>query len=191
MIRTKQTGITLIEVVVTMFVMTVGLLGLAGLQTTSIKDGLDNAKRSQVLWLVTEIVERARANPDGQATGYNLTIESSDCGSVPAPRCSDNGAGDASIACSATEMAAFDVWEVFCGQAEAGVMANSVDALQLKSVTSGCAGACTDNSDFSVTINWDSTAVDNSKQLSGESDSVYQARIDSQKNQSVTMTVRP
>lgn len=183
--KAYQQGITLIEVLVTMFVMTVGLLGLAGLQANSVKDGLDNAKRSQVTWLVTEIVERVRANPDGYlAAAYDTTIASADCPTVPAQQCSDNSQGDAAIDCSPEQIADFDVWEVFCGQSEAGVMANATDSLNLTSVTTGCAGACSATSDFTVTINWESLAASNSTLLSD-------AAITAQKNQSITMTVRP
>jgi len=179
-----QQGITLIEVLVTMFIMSVGLLGLTGLQASSIKDGLDNGKRSQVTWLVSEIIERVRANPEGQATGYNTMIESADCPAAPVQQCADNSQGDASITCTPNEIAAFDIWEVFCGQAEAGIMANSTDGLQLTSVTTGCVGTCSDTSDFTVTINWQSAAVRNSSVLDDTA-------IAAQTNQSITMTVRP
>lgn len=184
MSKVTQQGITLIEVLVTMFVMSVGLLGLAGLQANSVKDGLDNAKRSQVTWLATEIIERVRANPVGRATGYNTSLSSTDCPTAPSPRCADNSAGNAALSCTPNQVAAFDVWEVFCGQAEAGVMANSADALQLTSVTTGCVGSCTETSDFTVTINWQSLAVANSSLLSDTA-------IAAQKNQSISMTVRP
>jgi type IV pilus assembly protein PilV len=177
-------GFTLIEVLVTMFVMTIGLLGIAGIQSNSVKDGLDNAKRSQVMWLVTELVERARANPAGQATGYNRTIDISECSTVPAKQCSDNGAGDAATNCNPDEMAAFDVWEVFCGNAEANVIANAGDSLSLSAITMGCAGTCTDTSDLSVSISWTSKPVTDSSILS---DSQKEAN----KTQSITMTVRP
>lgn len=179
-----QQGFTLIEVLVTMFVMTIGLLGIAGMQSTSVKDGLDNAKRSQVMWLVTELVERARANPAGQATGYNQSIDISQCATVPAKQCSDNGVGDAATNCSPNEMAAFDVWEVFCGNAEANVVANAGDSLNLSSLTMGCAGTCTDTSNLTVSISWISQAVTDSSILS---DSQKAAN----KTQSISMTVRP
>ncbi|MFT5693567.1 MAG: type IV pilus assembly protein PilV [Oceanicoccus sp.] len=183
--KAYQKGITLIEVLVTMFVMTVGLLGLAGLQATSVKDGLDNAKRSQVTWLVTEIIERVRANPDGYlAAAYDTTIASADCPSAPVQQCSDNSQGAAAIDCTPDQMAAFDVWEVFCGQAEAGIMANATDSLNLTSVTTACVGACSATSNFTVTINWESLAVSNSTLLSDTA-------IAAQKSQSITMTVRP
>lgn len=180
----KTAGFTLIEVLVTMFVMTVGLLGIAGMQSTSVKDGLDNAKRSQVMWLVTELVERARANPAGQASGYNQAIAIADCATVPVKQCSDNGAGDAATNCSPNEMAAFDVWEVFCGNAETGVVANAGDSLNLSALTMGCAGTCTDTSDLTVTISWVSQAVTDSSILD---DSQKEAN----KTQSISMTVRP
>ena len=182
--RKPANGFTLIEVLVTMFVMTIGLLGIAGIQSNSIKDGLDNAKRSQVMWLVTELVERARANPAGQATGYNRTIDINDCGTVPAKQCSDNGAGDAATNCSPNETAAFDVWEVFCGNAEADVIANAGDSLNLNALTMGCAGTCTDTSDLTVSISWVSKAVADSSTLS-------ESQITANKTQTISMTVRP
>jgi type IV pilus assembly protein PilV len=179
-----ENGFTLIEVLVTMFVMTVGLLGIAGIQSTSIKDGLDNAKRSQVMWLVTELVERARANPAGQATGYNRSIDISQCATTPAKQCSDNGAGDAATNCSPNEMAAFDVWEVFCGNAETGVIANAGDSLNLSNMTMGCTGTCLDTSNMTVSISWVSKAVTDSHVLSD-------TQKTANKTQTISMTVRP
>lgn len=188
MYRTTQSGLTLIEVLVTMFIMTIGLLGLAGLQSTSVKEGLDTATRSQVMWLVTELVERMRANPGGLANGYTTAAGAANvCAAAPARRCSANTAGPAEATCSPNEMAAFDVWEVFCGLETAGVMANSTDPLMLTDVTITCdAGAaiCTPRSNFTVSISWTSQAVDNSKLLSD-------AAKDAQLTDSITMVVRP
>lgn len=158
MSKERSAGFTLIEVVVTMFVMGVGLLGMAGLQVKSIKDITDTATRSQALWIVSELAERIRANPDGQVSGYNQTLTTVSCSTSPPKLCSDIGNADASTSCSVNDMAYFDVWEVFCGHQENDVMTSSVDALKLTSVTTGCSGTCTPYSDFSVTVIWDSLA---------------------------------
>jgi type IV pilus assembly protein PilV len=190
----RQAGITLIEVLVAFFVMTVGLLGLAGMQSTSVKDGLDNAKRSQTMWLVTELVERMRANPDGLETGYITSFETSSC-STPTKMCSDSSSGDAETDCTPTEVATYDIWEVFCGNPEANIIANSVDSLNLASISIACdidfdededgepdggTSACTDTSDFTVTMSWDSQAILDSSLLS-----------ETDETQSISMTVRP
>jgi type IV pilus assembly protein PilV len=175
----RQAGITLIEVLVAFFVMTVGLLGLAGMQSTSVKDGLDNAKRSQVMWLVTELVERMRANPDGHAE-YVTASTALSCGTEPT-QCADTAAAD-TTGCTTAQIASFDVWEVFCGNPETDVIANSADSLNLSNVSITCDGGatCVDESDYTVTISWESQAVRDSD-LFGDSD----------ETQSISMTVRP
>ena len=184
MIKQKQSGVTLIEVLVTLFVMAIGLLGLAGLQSTAVKDGADTAKRSQVMWLVTELVERMRANPDGQATGYTSAASGAVCSSVPAKQCADNGAGNAANDCTPNEMATFDVWEVFCGRTETGVIANSTDTLNLTALTISCGGTCTPTSDYTVSISWESQSVESSSLLDASA-------IAAQRTQTITMVVRP
>ena len=179
----KQTGVTLVEVVVTMFIMAVGLLGLAGMQSTSVKDGLDVAKRSQVTWLVTELIERIRSNP-AALNSYPGTIDIEACGAAPAA-CSETTTATASD-CTAAQIATYDVWEVFCGQAApANVIANSPDSLNLASVTIDCGGGiCNNRSDFTINISWVSNVVGNSQLLST-------AQIAAQENQSIVMRMRP
>ena len=58
----KQTGFTLIEVLVTVVILAVGLLGLAGLQATSLKFNSTAYQRSQATSLAYDIADRMRAN---------------------------------------------------------------------------------------------------------------------------------
>jgi type IV pilus assembly protein PilV len=185
MIKPKQSGFSLIEVVVTMFIMSVGLLGLAGLQSTAVKDGLGIATRSQVTWLVTELVERIRANPGGLAS-YERTINIAACGAAPFS-CSDSDNVTNATACDADQIAQFDVWEVFCGQPApaAGVLTNSPDSLNLDSVTITCiGGVCNDFVNLSVDISWTSNTVKNNRSLTAAAVAAHQSR-------SISMTVRP
>ena len=187
----QQSGISLIEVLVTMLVMTIGLLGIAGMQSTSLKDGLDTAQRSQATWLVTELVERARANPYGRTSGGYVTNQlnigsATACGGAkPAKLCADSSAGDAANNCTPVEVAEYDVWEVFCGNVEANTVANSTDSLKLETVDIACTNpaTCTDNSDFEVKLSWISQSVNNSQILTD-------AQKQAQETQSITMTVR-
>jgi type IV pilus assembly protein PilV len=64
----KNSGFTLIEVLVAMLVLAVGLLGLAGLQATSLKNNLRAYNRSQATWLSYDLADRMRANISGAAT---------------------------------------------------------------------------------------------------------------------------
>ncbi|MFA7552721.1 MAG: type IV pilus modification protein PilV [Spongiibacteraceae bacterium] len=182
MTKHTQQGMTLIEVIVTMFIMAVGLLGLSGLQATSVKGGLDTAKRSQVTWLVTELVERMRANPDG-LINYAQTINASQCSTIPTSCSSVTSAN----ACSANQIATFDVWDVFCGQPSTdGELTGSPASLNLTSIDISCVdGTCNDaNDNYTVTIAWTSTATNSSQILTAENRAI-------QEPQSLSMTVRP
>lgn len=57
-----QSGFTLIEVLVTLLILAVGLLGLAGLQTRMLATELEAYQRSHALVLVQDMVSRINAN---------------------------------------------------------------------------------------------------------------------------------
>ncbi len=60
----RQAGMTLIEVLVALLVFTVGVLGVAMLQLNALKH-TDSAMRStQVSFIVQDLLERIRANPE-------------------------------------------------------------------------------------------------------------------------------
>ena len=56
-------GFTLVEVLVALVVLSVGLLGIAGLQLTSLKANHGSATRTQAVYLAYDIIDRMRANP--------------------------------------------------------------------------------------------------------------------------------
>lgn len=60
--RSKQNGATLIEVLVAVLVLSVGVLGLTGLQMTSIQANKSAYYRSQATLLASDMADRMRAN---------------------------------------------------------------------------------------------------------------------------------
>ena len=58
----KNTGFTLIEVLIAMIVLAVGLLGLAGLQATSLRNNQSAYNRIKATQLAYDIADRMRAN---------------------------------------------------------------------------------------------------------------------------------
>lgn len=72
--QTSQRGATLIEVLVAIVILSIGLLGLAGLQATSIKSNEGAYYRSQATILSNDIIDRMRANRSAAISGsYNLS----------------------------------------------------------------------------------------------------------------------
>lgn len=58
-------GFTLLEVLVALLILAIGLLGLAALQTMSIKFNHQSYERTQATFLAYDILDRMRANPSG------------------------------------------------------------------------------------------------------------------------------
>ena len=70
--RTCERGFSLIEVLVALLVLSVGLLGLAGLQTFSLRFNHQSYERTQATLLISDIAERIMANPTAaKAGGYD------------------------------------------------------------------------------------------------------------------------
>lgn len=77
--RKAQSGFTLLEVLVTMVVMALGLLGYAGLQMASLKNSASAYQRSQATILAYDMIDRMRVNRTQAVAGtYNITF-----GAVP------------------------------------------------------------------------------------------------------------
>jgi type IV pilus assembly protein PilV len=73
-----QRGVTLLEVLISIVVLSVGLLGYAGLQTVSMKNNTSAFQRSQATMLTYDILDRMRAvarNPNPAVLGgYNVAM---------------------------------------------------------------------------------------------------------------------
>lgn len=125
----RESGSSMIEVLVTLLVFTIGMLGLAALQLNSLQGTSDSAQRSQTTWLLQDIAERIRANPEGTAAAY---ATAANCAVLPAEACADyyDPATSAKVNatnCTAVQMAAFDRWETQCSYAAIAAF-NSIDA---------------------------------------------------------------
>ena len=74
----KQAGFSMLEVLVTMIIVSFGLLGIAGIIGNGLKNNQSSYARSQASWLANDIVDRMRANravAEGAANSpYNLAI---------------------------------------------------------------------------------------------------------------------
>lgn len=183
----QQTGMTLIEVLITVLVLAVGLLGLSALQSSSVKAGMDISQRSQAMWLANSLVDRMRANPEAM-TSYTSIDTTSSC-SAPTTNCSDHGSNSSGSPCTPTQMAAFDMWEVACGQtaASAGVLTNAVDSLDVTAINITCEdGTCNSNREdiYNVEVVYTSKLVNSSKLLNPT------ARA-AQQSQSINLRVYP
>ncbi len=114
----KDKGFTLIEILITVLILSIGLLGLAGLQVTSMKNNHSSYLRTQATLLAYDIIDRMRANPNSVAAGqyevkgaYTITTSSTPY-TVSAPAATANC--KTTTGCSTSEMANTDInqWRV-------------------------------------------------------------------------------
>lgn len=192
-------GFSLIEVLIAIFVIAIGLLGVAGMQSTLLKDGFDTAQRSQMIWLAQEMVSRMRVNDQGRATGYTTAAANNNlCNNGPTKMCSDyfsvlgNAKVNAAADCTANEMAEFDVWELSCGYQNPNTSTDALDNLRITGVDITCAsavaGVCNEDSNFTVTFNWTSKSVQD--QLDAGRVDSDNSSADALEEQNVSLTVR-
>lgn len=170
--RTKQkmAGLTMIEVLVTLIILSVGLLGMAGLQITGVRSANNSSYRTQATLLANDMAERMRANSAAVDNNVFMAVNSAniDCTAKPDPYCSDHSISSvvtAAQTCTTAEMAAYDISVWFCGEYSNGVRRNGVDnILPEAAATITCvdtnppagadADACTDRSPHVVTVSW-------------------------------------
>ncbi|XSG85096.1 MAG: type IV pilus modification protein PilV [Methylohalobius sp. ZOD2] len=117
----REAGFTLIEILIAVLVLAIGLLGLAGLQTTGLHSNHSANLRTQATLLAYDMIDRIRANHDGyEGTFYNNpTPTDRSCvwdGSTPS-------------ACTPQQMAEHDIWEWQAAMAQALPQATGVVCL--------------------------------------------------------------
>ena len=75
--RRRQAGFSLLEVLITMLIVSFGLLGIAGIVITSLKNTQGSYARSQASLLANDIIDRMRANrtvAEAAPSPYNLAL---------------------------------------------------------------------------------------------------------------------
>ncbi|MBZ2170105.1 MULTISPECIES: type IV pilus modification protein PilV [Marinobacter] len=96
----REKGFTLIEILVTLFILAIGLLGLASLLFEGMLNNQGAYLRTQASILAYDMADRMRANKD-QATAYdNFTTDGA---STALPACASQAAG-----CSAAGLVDYD-----------------------------------------------------------------------------------
>ncbi len=182
--KSKQRGVGLIEILISLFVISIGMLGLVGLQFTVSTSNQDAYVKSQATIIVESLADRIRINRqyqnrddntnppvDGTDNAYttlsnynfrNLSdCDQSEfecfCETIPAAveQCRDEGGADATL-CTPNEMAVFDAYEVSC--MAAAVMNNmEVGVAAIGAVPNAAGDPVPANSILTVYVAWPAT----------------------------------
>lgn len=148
----KKNGFTLIEVLITVVILAIGLLGLAGLQINSLRDNLSAEHRAKAALLAYDMTDRMRSNIDrDNIAALNDYIsgaaENTDCTIVPV------------VGCTATEQAGHDKFE----------WERDID----ESIPLGQGSISVSAGVYSITVAWD----DNRSGTLDASDAAFTARF--------------
>lgn len=99
-------GISLIETLVTIVVISVGMLGIAALYVESLKAGQSAVMRTRAVALAADMADRIRTNQAGSAT-YDVGPDP--VGVIPPSACADTALAPAQN-CTPDDMALNDIW---------------------------------------------------------------------------------
>lgn len=121
----KQSGVTLLEVLLTIFISGVGLMGLAALQLRAIQATNDTSQNSQGMWVLLDLVGRIQVNTTAASTGAyvtNMDASAFCAGGAPAKICAThyNSGTLNGDSCTPAELAVFDLWDSMCGTSRDG-----------------------------------------------------------------------
>lgn len=102
-LRGKQCGFTLLEVLIALLILSIGLLGLASLQTSGLRSNQMASMRTTATQVTYDIADRMRANPVGtDAQNYVIASNAADP-VIP------SGENCESISCTTSQMATYDL----------------------------------------------------------------------------------
>jgi type IV pilus assembly protein PilV len=97
-------GFSLLEVMVALLVLSIGLLGLAGLQTFSLKFNHQSYERTQATLLIYDIMDRITANPLAARAGVfdSVPVGAAASTYTASPSCQTSG-------CAPNDLASYDL----------------------------------------------------------------------------------
>ncbi|WP_455374919.1 type IV pilus modification protein PilV [Kaarinaea lacus] len=102
----QQKGFSIIEVLISVLVISIGLLGMAGLQTTGIQQSHNSYLKTQASMLAYDMADRMRSNLQGVAAGHYNSINNGTLDLITSePVCADTNA------CTAEEIASIDIYQ--------------------------------------------------------------------------------
>lgn len=153
--QTRQRGLSLVEVLVTLVVVALGLLGIAGLQVSAVKLAFVSENRSNAVVFVNSLLDQIRANPAG-VQAYAVAFGSTPTGSTQA---------DKDLIAFKTQLSTY----LPSGDAEVAVSNAAVASCE--------AGAVAKCSDVVVTLRWSESNIKGGTSGSAQSFMKIAARI--------------
>ncbi|MGB1309881.1 MAG: type IV pilus modification protein PilV [Leucothrix sp.] len=143
----SQSGFSLIEIMASVLIVAIGLIGLAGMQLVGLKGNQQSFSKNQAAHHTQSLLERMRGNPSGVFNDHYV-VDSTvlDCTVAPTANCIA-----ATSNCDAEDIAKYDIYQAFCGSqntSSGGIRRDLSDAVLVISCPVDCV------SGVSIRINW-------------------------------------
>ena len=154
----KQTGFTLLEVMIAMVIFSIGLLGLAGIQGVSLQSNNSAYMRTVAMQYSYNMADLIRTATDGDGV-VDATYTDGFSSSLPGTEPTDCIVNDATTNCSLSDMADFDIyhWKKSLADKDRGLPSGR--------------GTLTKNGDiFEIKIMWDENRTGTTAETCGTSD---------------------
>ncbi len=147
-------GFTLFEVLISVLVLSIGLLGVASMQILSLRSNSGAYLRSEATLRAYDIIDRIRANSTA-AAGYATAMAAAP--SAPAVNC-------ASAACSTTNLAAYDLaqWKCALGKWNANAVCAAYPQGKLPQ---GDGSVAINGNIYTVIVQWFDQTTNNNQQI--------------------------
>lgn len=151
------------ELLISLILFMICVIALTNMQMKSGMESLDNQQRSSALWKARGLIDRISANKTTAAIKqYQTSIaQSSTCPKQPAKQCETMATTFSTPQCTSKELAAYDVWSVFCDE-DTGLSSQLID----HNASLGCTGPCTPSSNMTLRIAWVSKYSDSDNRRS-------------------------
>mgnify|MGYP006104910729 CR=1 FL=1 len=156
--KKKVSGLTLIEILVTMIITSIGLMGLLSLQMQAMKVTQDAGNQSQSIWIFNDLSNRIRANEI--ASSSYASANPVNCNNAPAVVCTNYFDGENRInsaTCTGAQLATWDLFEVACGvpTSTENIRGNPIDNLPGAQLSVNCIDLnCDDGEALLITLSW-------------------------------------
>jgi len=165
-----QSGFSLIEVMIAAFVLSIGILGIVGLQALSVKGTHQSFMRHQATYLVHNIAEKMRANIDATKAGSYVVDSDTVVCATSVTDCATTTA-----TCTETQLATYDLNRLICGfEPSSGInssgLKNILSGGKLEitcQTTTGAGGALVSHCDdgrVNIKVSWLERALDKAKE---------------------------
>lgn len=110
-------GLTMVELIITLFLFTTAILGYMSIHLSLQQAHTNVTFRLLASARLQELAYRIRANPSSYSSYQNAINTPADCKQRPLPFCADHrlaGIWKAAQPCDASALAYFDVWDIQC-----------------------------------------------------------------------------